>query len=118
MGSYRPLVVCEIHHANTILLATNDGRTSPRFKVTHDDGNTSYSGHAEMRALAKLGTRVKRGALKIYVSRYRKDGSVGMAKPCAHCQAHLSRAGIKSRQIWFTNEQGTFTRLSHATNHP
>ncbi len=40
--------------------------------------------HAEARLLRKLG----RGGI-VYVARVRKDGSIGCAKPCPHCERLL-----------------------------
>lgn len=112
MAAYHPLVICEISKGNSTITATNDGRTSPRFRVKHDDGNVSYSGHAEMRALVAWRWYDHPEKLKVVVKRVKKDGSFAMAKPCKNCQLGLWRAGIKARNVWFTNEQGALERLT------
>jgi hypothetical protein len=112
MGSYHPLVVCTISRGNSKITATNDGQTSPRFRVRHADGNVSYSGHAECRALVGWRHYDHPERLKVVVSRYKKDGTVAMAKPCINCQAALWRAGILARHVWYTNEEGKLQRMT------
>lgn len=47
--------------------------------------------HAESRAARKLDV----GSV-LYVARVKKDGSVGMSKPCASCQTILESKGVKA----------------------
>ena len=112
MGSYNPLVVCTLTYGNNKIIATNDGKTSPKFKVTFEDGNTSYSGHAEMRALSLMPRSWNVDRVKVEVHRVKKDGTLAMSKPCIHCQVHLWRYGIKARNVWFTDDAGKWTRFT------
>ena len=41
----------------------------------------------------------------VYVTRRRRDGSYGMAKPCSHCQTFLRENGIK-KAFYTTNLGG------------
>jgi tRNA(Arg) A34 adenosine deaminase TadA len=50
----------------------------------------SPSCHAEARVLRKAGF----GAT-VYVARVKRDGSLGMAKPCVHCMAALKSRGVE-----------------------
>jgi len=50
----------------------------------------SPSAHAEARVLRKSGY----GAT-VYVSRVKKDGSLGMAKPCSNCMAALKAMRVE-----------------------
>jgi pyrimidine deaminase RibD-like protein len=52
----------------------------------------AFSQHAEEAALKKAGSRAKGATL--YVLRFKKDGSRGMARPCGRCHDTLNRAGI------------------------
>lgn len=112
MGKYQPLVVCSISRGNSTITATNDGQTSPKFRVKHDDGNVSYSGHAETRALIAWRWYDHPEKLKVVVKRIKKDGTYAMAKPCKNCQIALWKAGIKARNVWYTGEDGQLYRMT------
>src|SRR5215472_12129857 len=58
-------------------------------------------GHAECRALRK----VDKGAT-FYVARVKKDGGLGLAKPCPHCQLRMRLAGVA--RCYFTIDDHTF----------
>jgi len=45
---------------------------------------------------------------KIVNIRIMRDGSLGMSRPCKHCQQLLHDLDITD--IWYTNEQGEFTQ--------
>lgn len=111
MSSYTTHVVCTIMYGNSIVTASNDGKTSPRYYRRFTDGNVSHSGHAEMRALSKMPKSWDPRKVRVYVQRTRKDGSVAMARPCVHCQAMLWREGVDPRRVQFTNEQGQYERF-------
>jgi deoxycytidylate deaminase len=49
--------------------------------------------HAEVSALISADTSVNGGIAYIY--RERKDGSLGLARPCNNCYVSLKKAGIK-----------------------
>lgn len=54
--------------------------------------------HAEQAAILKLLKQNKQRELVgsvIYVSRIKKDGSMGLAKPCSFCDALIRAVGIK-----------------------
>lgn len=59
--------------------------------------------HAEYRVLRKAGW----GA-EVFVARMRKDGSLGMAKPCEYCAAALTAMGAL---VWYSNDEGRVVRL-------
>ena len=48
--------------------------------------------HAEIAALLKCG---KRKPYSIFVERFKKDGSPGLAKPCAICERAIKAWGVK-----------------------
>lgn len=111
MGVYRPLVICEIFYGNSRIIATNDGKTAPGFKRKYEDGVTSYAGHAEMRALSMIPKSWNKKRIRMEVKRVKKDGTLAMARPCVHCQAHLWRNEIRARQVFFTNDDGVLERF-------
>jgi tRNA(Arg) A34 adenosine deaminase TadA len=51
--------------------------------------------HAEARALRKAGA----GAI-VFVGRIRKDGSIGLAKPCSRCYQALKHHDV--RRVYYT----------------
>jgi len=55
--------------------------------------------HAEMDVL-----RFAQPGDELEVMRFRKDGSLGMSKPCKFCQRHIRSAGI--RRVYYTDEAG------------
>ncbi len=112
MGSYHPVVVCVIWNGCSPITGTNSmDSSSPKWMKRHEDGNVSYSRHAEEHALAQLPHEVNVKRLKVFVTRYKKDGTVGLAKPCHHCMEKLMAYGIKTRQIFYTNNDGEMERV-------
>lgn len=59
--------------------------------------------HAEMHACAGVDEKSLRGA-DIYVVRLRRDGSLGMARPCKECQRFLFNLGV--RRAYYTETGG------------
>lgn len=88
-------------------LIVRGGRVlSAGFNITTNDpifsGATLLSQHAETRALSR--TKDPTGAT-IYVGRWRKNGSSGIAKPCDQCLEYISESGI-SRVVWSLDYSG------------
>jgi deoxycytidylate deaminase len=65
-----------------------------------------YTGlHAEVQAIKCSGkTSLKGGSIFVY--RRRKDGRVGMARPCKYCMEDLKRAGIK--RVYYSTPEYPF----------
>lgn len=70
--------------------------------------------HAELRALRKAPYEIKRGDI-IYVARLKHDNTLGMARPCAMCWAHIKNRNIQTI-VWSTDDQ-TFDR-AHVNDTP
>lgn len=75
-------------------------------KYTKRNGRSWPSIHAEEAAILKIlkepnGQRKLIGAT-IYVSRIKKDGTPGLAKPCKDCQALINAVGIK--RVFYTED--------------
>lgn len=60
--------------------------------------------HAEVNGLSKIWPNRRKG-LKVYSFRIRRDGSLGLAKPCVECEAFLKANGVK--QVWYSTNEGT-----------
>lgn len=64
--------------------------------------------HAEEAAIVKLLTAGRPSSLvgaDIYVSRFTRGGSIGLAKPCLNCQHLIRSVGI--RRAYYTCSDGT-----------
>lgn len=55
--------------------------------------------HAEVRLLARLGSR---HCTSVWVLRLLRDGRSGLAKPCEVCQLALRQQGIK--HVWYSED--------------
>jgi deoxycytidylate deaminase len=64
--------------------------------------------HAEQVALGKLWPDHRVGTRVVSI-RLRKNGELGMAKPCAKCEAMLREAGVKS--VMFSNYEGQMEKM-------
>ena len=79
----------------------NSDRKSAKFKRKYSDGSYGYHLHAEMDLIRKC----EEGTVKvIHVIRFKKNGTVTMAKPCTHCQRFLRDHGII--KVYYTNWDG------------
>jgi deoxycytidylate deaminase len=65
--------------------------------------------HAEQVALGKLWPDHRVGTRVVSI-RMRKNGELGMAKPCPKCEAMLREAGVKS--VMFSNYDGQMEKMS------
>jgi tRNA(Arg) A34 adenosine deaminase TadA len=65
--------------------------------------------HAENRLCKKLDT----GA-EVYVARTRKDGTIGMARPCTFCERVLRSRGVK--KVYYTVDGSTYGAWDLETN--
>lgn len=66
--------------------------------------------HAEIHAIKNALKVVRVDELKkscMYVVRYRKDGMIGLAKPCSGCERAIIAFGIK--EVIYTNNEMGFT---------
>jgi len=81
--------------------ACNVSKTHPQLKR---HGYPEWSDlHAELRAVLMAGESDCKGAT-VYVGRLKRNGTVGLAKPCEYCMAVLVNVGVK-RVVW-TTESG------------
>ena len=63
--------------------------------------DTSRRRHAEMRALSQVSDAS--GAI-LQVARVRRDGQLGLAKPCSNCEERIRAAGV--RTVEYTTTDG------------
>lgn len=84
-----------------IRIGINGSKKSPKFYRKYPNGE-AYCAHAEMDALqmAQPGDRL------VVIRWRRKDGKPTMAKPCIHCQKHISRKRITS--VKYTDRNGNW----------
>jgi deoxycytidylate deaminase len=93
---------------NRIISAVNSYKTSPRLVQFYEYPHF----HAEAKCIFRVGLdecqRHRSGTL--YVTRIRKDGSLGSAKPCEECQNLIEFARIK--RVIYSNDNGGYESLS------
>ena len=89
----------------------NNRKTNPDI-IRKKDGIILAGYHAETHVLKKI-PKDKRGKAKIYIMRIRKDGTLGLSKPCQHCEATLLEAGIKRKNIWYSTNKQTWRCLTN-----
>jgi len=88
-----------IRNRKIVRVGTNTMKTHPRFVRMYPDGSCAAHMHAEMDVL-----RFAQPGDELEVMRFRKDGSLGMSKPCKFCQRHIQASGI--RRVHYTDETG------------
>ena len=103
-------VICIVVNGKSIHIFLNDkSKTSPYCERKYKDGTSSYTHHAEMRALSKLKNESLKN-LTFYVVRTTSQGMVAMARPCDYCREKFEKMGIKSNQIYYTDWDGNITK--------
>ena len=78
-----------------------------RFRNHRATSDTGWSVHAEAAALHAASRSHLAGAT-LYVARITPAGRVGMAKPCAECEAAAAAAGI-TKVVYTTTDGGNAT---------
>jgi len=88
-----------------IKICVNTDKTHPSAYRIYENGDEASHMHAEMNAIrfAKPGDMLE-------VMRFKKDGSIAMAKPCEHCQKLINNKEI-FKKIRFTNHIGEWEIL-------
>lgn len=111
-------VVCLILVGNSWVVGNNDRLDiSKKYeKVTRDGQRKRYSRHAEEHALSlakKKGGKIRR----VIVLRWLKKGAVHsvMAKPCPSCHSLLNEAGVKDRDIFYSDWNGEIRCMNESS---
>ena len=71
-------------------------------------GESKTTDHAEILALKKT-PRSLRDRSDIIVMRIKKNGQIGMAKPCSKCEKALRKAGIN--RVYYSNANGSWSYM-------
>lgn len=104
-------IVCVAWVGSTPYVGWNSFKTTPDCFRRHPDGEVVYGRHAEDHCIGKIPRDANGASIKVVMFRLKKNG-MGNAKPCKNCERKLLDRGIKPRNIWFTNSDGLFVRLS------
>lgn len=108
-GGYRHFAFAQARKKSTFL-GWNNKKTRPQLLRFSEDGIAIAVHHAETHVLFQIPKHLRKDAI-IHVTRIRKDGTLGMSKPCAHCQAILQQEGVLFKNIWYTDSQGAWKCL-------
>lgn len=93
----RKPVGCAYVEGARAILASNDTKTSP---LAASLGSRKCRIHAEVAVLKQL----KNAPGDLYIYRERKNGSLGMARPCSSCMVLIKQKGVK--RIFYTTYSG------------
>lgn len=102
-----------IYHGNVLTVGWNTkDKEHPLQKelnayrdYNYGSGKRTDSIHAEMMAMIKArNLDVNFAKVSLFVVRVKKDGSFGMARPCAACEAMIRRLGIVN--VYYTTDSG------------
>lgn len=100
---------CVVTDAHRIISSgCNSTKTHPLQKVLNKerfDADTPHTLHAEVAALAPLIKEdIDFTKVSIYVYREKRNGELGLARPCASCLRLIKK--LKIRNIYYTSEGG------------
>lgn len=111
--SHKGHVVCHVLVGSKWITGINSHEhTSPAWTKVLRGEYTLATRHAEAHAIQqaqKLSEKIK----KVYVFRFTKRGVLTMAKPCQYCMMLLEDAGVKPRDVFYSDWNGNICRLNH-----
>ncbi len=95
------------------IIGHNRRVTNPNFVWTQAEGDPISTIHAEIDVLRQVPAH-KTHKLKIFVTRIRKNKKayyLKNSKPCTYCIDFMLSAGVKLRNIWYTDSSGEWVCL-------
>lgn len=95
------------------IIGHNRRITNPNFVWTQAEGDPISTIHAEIDVLRQVPAH-KTHKLKIFVTRIRKNKKayyLKNSKPCPYCIDFMLSAGVKLRNIWYTDSSGEWVCL-------
>lgn len=105
-STFRLRLGAVLHNGSRVLAVgfNKVDKTHPMAQV----GDFNIKRHAEMDALIRARHHDLHGC-DITIARIKKDGSLGLSRPCKHCFKELKTRGV--RKIHYSNEYGNFTTV-------
>lgn len=100
----------DVHSALVVAVATIQG--APVFITTNRRGGgrvSKWTLHAEERLYKKVRYYLRNNEVSVVVVRFRKDGTIGMAKPCFQCDILLRKSGVA--HVFYTDTYGKTEKL-------
>ena len=109
-----------VYKNRVIAVGYNTNKTSPLQAEYNKYRNFAYDTlnnggiHAEMMCLLRTRymTDIDWSRVCIYIYREKKDGMIGLAKPCEACLAALKERGIKETNIYYTTDEIPYRRYA------
>lgn len=89
-----------------IISASNQAKTHPLIRKYGYEEHSHL--HAELAAIIKLGKTNCR-AFVLVVQRVKKNGELGLSKPCEHCEEVLRLLNFK--HVYYSTDEQTFEKL-------
>lgn len=93
----------------------NKRKSNPNYIWTQIEGDPISTLHAEIDVLRQI-PHAKIKNLKIYVTRIKKKKngfSIHNSKPCPYCIDFMLKAGVKLKNIWYTNSSSEWVSLKN-----
>lgn len=104
-GAPRAHLAAVLKRGDSILrISTNQQKTHPMSLHTKPTGDVCCSLHAEQAAC-----RFAKPGDTLYVMRFKKDGTLAIAKPCTMCEKTIRQIGLS--KVYYTDRQGNWNRL-------
>lgn len=102
----------DVHSALVVAVATT--ANEPIIVTTNRRGGgrvSKWTTHAEERIAKKVAYYKRMGLVDIHITvmRFRKDGTLGMAKPCSGCEALLNASEVD--HVYYTDSYGKICKL-------
>lgn len=100
----------DVHSALVVCIALIQGE--PIFITTNRRGGgrvSRWTQHAEERMYKKVRYYLRNNEVSLVIVRFRKDGSIGMAKPCFGCDVLLRKSGVE--HVFYTGVSGAIEKL-------
>lgn len=108
-----------VYHGRIIGAEYNTNKTHPMqkyyngYRNPHSNKYLAPKMHAEINCISSIqNMKIDFSKVKLYVTRYKKDMSFGIARPCVACMKAIKDIGI--RHIYYTTDDGfAYERLEN-----
>lgn len=103
------LAAAVVRRGSVVSFGVNTLKTHP---IQSKFGSTLYCMHAEVAAIKNALKKISVDDLNecdMYISRIKKDLSIGLSKPCKNCQGIIFGFGIKN--VFYTDDENKISKM-------